>query len=233
MTTVCPLRPVGGRPDAPSDNRPPPVRLVRRARHHQCRGLRALPEAGPVRHCGLHGQRRRQGHPCRGVPRRGHHHARRRGRPPRSPLGTGPRSRGIWFATSRPAYLDKTNATAVAAALRLPGDVGAYDFGGALRSGIGCLIAALRGGGTTLVVAGDMRDGLPTSGDESAGGDAGAAALVGEGPRSWPSWSPRPRRRTNSPTAGGPRATAPPSSGRSGSGRTDTWRWGRMPWSGR
>ncbi len=63
-----------------------------------------------------------------------------------------------------------------------PGDVGAYDFGGALRSGMGCLIAALRGGGTDLVVAGDMRDGLPTSADESAGGDAGAAVLVGEGP---------------------------------------------------
>ncbi|HEY5384580.1 MAG TPA: hydroxymethylglutaryl-CoA synthase, partial [Acidimicrobiales bacterium] len=88
----------------------------------------------------------------------------------------------VWFATSVPAYLDKTNATAVAAALRLPGDVGAYDFGGALRSGVGCLIAALRGGGTNLVVVGDLRDGLPTSADESAGGDAGAAVLVGKGP---------------------------------------------------
>ena len=88
----------------------------------------------------------------------------------------------LWFATSRPAYLDKTNATAVAAALRLPGDVGAYDFGGALRSGIGSLVSALRGGGTTLVVAADVRDGLPTSADESAGGDAAAAVLIGDGP---------------------------------------------------
>jgi 3-hydroxy-3-methylglutaryl CoA synthase/uncharacterized OB-fold protein len=88
----------------------------------------------------------------------------------------------LWFATSQPAYLDKTNATAVAAALRLPGVVGAYDFGGALRSGIGSLLTALRGGGTTLVVAADVRGGLPTSGDESAGGDAGAAVLVGDGP---------------------------------------------------
>jgi 3-oxoacyl-[acyl-carrier-protein] synthase III len=32
------------------------------------------------------------------------------------------------------------------------------------------------------VVAADMRDGLPTSADESAGGDAGAAVLVGDGP---------------------------------------------------
>ena len=88
----------------------------------------------------------------------------------------------LWFATSRPAYLDKTNATAVAAALRLPGDVGAYDFGGALRSGIGSLVSALRGGGNTLVVAADVRDGLPTSADESAGGDAAAAVLIGDEP---------------------------------------------------
>ncbi len=88
----------------------------------------------------------------------------------------------VWFATSQPAYLDKTNATAVVAALRLPGDVAAYDFGGALRSGMGSLVTALRGGGTTLVVSADMRDGLPTSADESSGGDAGAAVLVGDGP---------------------------------------------------
>jgi hydroxymethylglutaryl-CoA synthase len=89
----------------------------------------------------------------------------------------------LWFATSSPAYLDKTNATAVGAALRLPADVAAYDFGGALRSGAGSLLVALRGSGTTLVVAADTRDGLPTSGDESSGGDAGAAVLVGDGPR--------------------------------------------------
>jgi len=98
----------------------------------------------------------------------------------RSAPGHAPDS--LWFATSQPAYLDKTNATAVAAALRLPGDVAAYDFGGALRSGMGSLVSALRGTGTTLVVAADLRDGLPTSGDESAGGDAGAAVLVGDGP---------------------------------------------------
>ena len=95
------------------------------------------------------------------------------------PAGHTPDS--VWFATAQPAYLDKTNATALVAALRLPGDVAAYDFGGALRSGMGSLVTALRAGGTTLVVAADMRDGLPTSGDESAGGDAGAAILVGDG----------------------------------------------------
>ena len=78
----------------------------------------------------------------------------------------------LWFATASPAYLDKTNATAVHQALRLPAAVPAFDFGGALRSGAGALVAALGAAGTQLVVAADQRDGLPTSGDESAGGTA-------------------------------------------------------------
>ena len=88
----------------------------------------------------------------------------------------------IWFATATPAYLDKTNATTIHAALRLPGDVAAFDFGGALRSGPGALRTALvsAGSGTTLVVVSDLRDGLPTSADESAGGDAAAAVVVGD-----------------------------------------------------
>jgi len=86
----------------------------------------------------------------------------------------------LWFATASPAYLDKTNATAIHAALRLPGEVPAFDFGGALRSATGALSAALGGGGCLLVVSADQRDGLPTSSDESAGGDAGAALLVGD-----------------------------------------------------
>ena len=90
--------------------------------------------------------------------------------------------RAVWFATATPAYLDKTNATTVHAALRQPADVAAFDFGGALRSGPGALRTALDGAGTgtTLVVTADLRDGLPTSTDESAGGDAGAAVLVGD-----------------------------------------------------
>lgn len=85
----------------------------------------------------------------------------------------------LWFATASPAYLDKTNATAVHRALRLPGGVPAFDFGGALRSGVGALVAALGSTGTQLVVAADQRDGLPTSADESAGGDGAAAFLLG------------------------------------------------------
>jgi hydroxymethylglutaryl-CoA synthase len=87
----------------------------------------------------------------------------------------------VWFATADPAYLDKTNATAIHAALRLDSDAAALDLGGAARSAVGALRLALEGAGTTLVVSSDTRTGLPTSADESAGGDAAAALLVGDG----------------------------------------------------
>jgi hydroxymethylglutaryl-CoA synthase len=96
------------------------------------------------------------------------------------PLPEGTRIDGLWFSTADPAYLDKTNATAIHAALRLDADCPALDLGGAARSGVGALRVALEGRGTTLVVASDLRTGLPTSPDESAGGDAAAALLVGD-----------------------------------------------------
>ncbi|MHB8329307.1 MAG: hydroxymethylglutaryl-CoA synthase, partial [Acidimicrobiales bacterium] len=86
----------------------------------------------------------------------------------------------LWFATAHPAYLDKNNATAVHAALRLGTEVPAFDFGGALRSGSGALLAALSGTGTTLVVLADQRDGLPGGTDETYGGDGAAALVVGD-----------------------------------------------------
>ena len=86
----------------------------------------------------------------------------------------------LWFATSAPAYLEKTNAAAIHAALRLDPAVSALDFGGAVRSGIGALRAALSGSGRTLVVAADARDGLPTGVDEASAGDGAAAVLVGD-----------------------------------------------------
>lgn len=92
--------------------------------------------------------------------------------------GAAPNS--LWFTTPTPAYADKTNATAVHAALRLPAEVAAFDFGGALRSGVGALSAALAGTGSTLVVMADMRDGLPGSADETSGGDAAACFLVAD-----------------------------------------------------
>ncbi|HEV3354725.1 MAG TPA: OB-fold domain-containing protein [Acidimicrobiales bacterium] len=87
----------------------------------------------------------------------------------------------LWFSTVAPSYLDKTNATTVHAALRLDHDVPAFDMVGAVRSAVGALLTALKSTGTTLVVASDLRTGLPGSGDEANGGDAAAAVIVGEG----------------------------------------------------
>ena len=85
----------------------------------------------------------------------------------------------LWFSTASPAYLDKNNASAIHAALRLDTSVSALDFGGALRSGVGALRAALGGNGCVLALSSDMRDGLPTSADEAQGGDGAAALLIG------------------------------------------------------
>ena len=87
----------------------------------------------------------------------------------------------LWFTTATPAYADKTNATAVHAALRLDGSTLAIDLGGAIRSGVGTLRAALEGAGVTLTVAADLRSGPPASPSEAAGGDAAAALLVADG----------------------------------------------------
>ncbi len=87
----------------------------------------------------------------------------------------------LWFATSSPTYLDKTNASVIHAALRLDRDAAAFDLGGAVRSGIGALRSALRSAEPCiLVAASDIRTGNPTSPDEANGGDAGAAIVVGD-----------------------------------------------------
>ncbi|MEU8139374.1 OB-fold domain-containing protein [Streptodolium elevatio] len=91
--------------------------------------------------------------------------------------GVSPRS--LLFATVAPAYADRTNATAIHAALRLDGGVAAIDATGSVRSAAGLLRLALDGGSSALVVGADIRGGLPGSGDESAGGDGASALLVG------------------------------------------------------
>ena len=88
----------------------------------------------------------------------------------------------VVFSTATPTYLDRTNAAVVHAALDLDPATAAYDFGGAPRSAVGALTTALGDSSTTLVVAADIRTGLPGSADETSGGDAGVAFLVGEGP---------------------------------------------------
>ena len=56
----------------------------------------------------------------------------------------GARVDDVIFATAEPAYHEKTNATAIWAALRLGPDTGALDATGAVRSGAGSLRLALR-----------------------------------------------------------------------------------------
>jgi hydroxymethylglutaryl-CoA synthase len=85
----------------------------------------------------------------------------------------------LWFSTVAPAYLDKANATTVHAALGLEARCPAFDANGSVRSALGALRAGLSGGGPALVVTADLRTGRPGSADEAAGGDAGAAAVVG------------------------------------------------------
>jgi hydroxymethylglutaryl-CoA synthase len=94
--------------------------------------------------------------------------------------GSGPRPDGLWFATVEPAYLDKTNATTVHAALRLDRTVPAFDAVGSVRSAVGALRAALEGRGTQVVASADIRVGLPGGPDEAAMGDGAAALVVGD-----------------------------------------------------
>jgi len=87
----------------------------------------------------------------------------------------------VVFSTATPTYLDRTNAAVIHAALDLDPATAAYDFGGAPRSSVGALTSALTSSDTALVVAADIRTGLPGSADEISGGDAGVAFLVGPG----------------------------------------------------
>jgi 3-hydroxy-3-methylglutaryl CoA synthase/uncharacterized OB-fold protein len=88
----------------------------------------------------------------------------------------------IYFATTDPAYLDKTNATAIHAALDLPATAAAYDMLGSVRSAAGAVRAALEARGPAAAVVSDVRTGLAGGGDEREGGDAAAAFVFGEGP---------------------------------------------------
>ncbi|MFV0309362.1 MAG: OB-fold domain-containing protein [Desertimonas sp.] len=83
------------------------------------------------------------------------------------------------FATTAPAYADKTNAAIIHAALALPSSVGAYDTVGAVRSNVAACTLAERTGG--LAIASDVRTGRPGGADEANGGDAAVALLYGDG----------------------------------------------------
>jgi 3-hydroxy-3-methylglutaryl CoA synthase/uncharacterized OB-fold protein len=98
----------------------------------------------------------------------------------RTTMRNAPALSALWFATTTPAYADRTNATAIHAALRLDRDVVAADAAGAVRSAVATLRAALVAPEPALVVAADTRAGLPGSADEAAGGDGAAAVVVGD-----------------------------------------------------
>ena len=85
----------------------------------------------------------------------------------------------LWFATGAPAYLDKTNATAIHAAVRLDSQVPAFDAGTSVRSTAGLLRSALSAPGVSMLVAADIRTGLPTSAEETDSGDGAAAMVIG------------------------------------------------------
>ncbi|HVT65028.1 MAG TPA: OB-fold domain-containing protein [Mycobacteriales bacterium] len=85
----------------------------------------------------------------------------------------------LWFTTTSPAYLDKTNATAIHAALRLDRSARAFDAVGSVRSSIATLVATGESRKPALAIASDVRIGRPGSPDEAAGGDAAAAVLWG------------------------------------------------------
>jgi hydroxymethylglutaryl-CoA synthase len=94
-----------------------------------------------------------------------------------APGGAAPTA--LAFATANPPYLDKTNAAAIHAALALDAACGAYDVGGAVRSGMAAIMLADFAPVPTLAVLSDVRVGLPGGADERDGGDGAAAFLYG------------------------------------------------------
>src|SRR5438034_11819099 len=76
----------------------------------------------------------------------------------------------VYFATADPAYLDKTNATAIHAALDLPASAAAYDMLGSVRSAAGGPRGAPGGGGPALAVPADVRTRPPGGGGGRDGG---------------------------------------------------------------
>ncbi len=92
----------------------------------------------------------------------------------------GLRPGALYFATAAPAYLDKTNASAIHAALALDATAPAFDMLGSVRSGAGALSAAIDASRPTLAALADIRTGLPGGGDERDGGDGAVAFLLAD-----------------------------------------------------
>src|SRR4051812_11539501 len=89
--------------------------------------------------------------------------------------------RGLWLATTSPAYADKTNATAVHAALRLDRTTPAFDAAGSVRSTTGALFAPLAGRRGGPGGGRGKRVGPPRGPARAGGGGGPAAGVVGGG----------------------------------------------------
>lgn len=87
----------------------------------------------------------------------------------------------VVFSTSSPPYLDKTNATAIHAALGLDRSGFAFDVNGSARSAFFAFESALTQAEPATVVLADVRTGLPGGNDERDGGDGAAAFVLGTG----------------------------------------------------
>ncbi len=88
----------------------------------------------------------------------------------------------LYFATTRPPYQEKLNASTLHAALALGREVRALDIGHSVRAGLGSLIAAAESaaaGTRSLAAMSDIRIGAPEGAAELSGGDAAAAFLLG------------------------------------------------------
>lgn len=99
----------------------------------------------------------------------------------RRALWGAPAPESLYFATTAPAYADKTNATAIHAALGGSNEGFATDLGAAVRGASGALRAAAATAG--MAVLSDIRTGRPGSMDEATGGDGAAAFTFGSGDR--------------------------------------------------
>jgi len=97
----------------------------------------------------------------------------------RAACASGAQPSGVYLATSAPVYADKTNATAIHAALDWQRSGFAVDLAGSVRGAVGALRTAAALGG--MAVLSDMRTGRPGSADERTGGDGAAAFVFGDG----------------------------------------------------
>lgn len=91
---------------------------------------------------------------------------------------------GLYFATTTAPFLERLNASLIAAILDLPQGIRTADFGNSLRAGLFALgagadaIAAGRSE-SILITAADTRDAAPGSDEEQYFGDAAAAIALG------------------------------------------------------